>query len=288
VSAPLTPERLRLLRTARGGRASDAAPRPPADRIMVELVPGPGAAGAPLLLPPPVSGSAYWYPGLLRLLPARAAVFGFESPGLHGERSPLGTVEEMAAAYLRAALARLPRGPFRLAGYSMGGTLAVEMAGQLRRAGVEVDRVVLIDTTAPRPAPAAAEPEVLRRFVTDVAGAVGRSVDADRLLAGAGEPAALRAVLVRAGLLPDGADEEFVARRYAVFRANMHALQRYDPAPYPGPVELVRAAGSPDAGRAAWSGLAGGAGEVVLPGDHYSIWSAAGLPALAAVLRDLL
>jgi len=37
-----------------------------------------------------------------------------------------------------------------------------------------------------------------------------------------------------------------------------------------------------------WTPKAGGAGEVVLPGDHYSIWSAPALPALAGVLRDLL
>ncbi len=55
----------------------------------------------------------------------------------------------MAAAYVKEVLAVRPRGPYFLGGYSSGGTIAYEMAGQLRAAGHEVAYLAVLDEAAP-------------------------------------------------------------------------------------------------------------------------------------------
>ncbi len=285
----LTTGRLALLRGLRNGAAADRAEATP---LLVAIKPEGGRP--PLFLPPPVSGSAYWYPPLVRLLHPDQPVYGFESPGLHGTGTPRGSIVETAADYLEALRLHRPHGPYLLAGYSMGGTVAFELAGQLAVRGEEVAMLVLIDSTAPNPSPPADEEATLRRFVSDVAGAVRRdpsSVDLAPAVAAAdddGRVRGLAAALHAAGLLPDGVDEAFVRRRFTVFRTNMRALQAYDPAPYPGRLVAVRAAESTDSGTA-WRPFAtGGVDEVVVPGDHYSMWSPAHLPDLARALdREL-
>src|SRR5271155_1735933 len=60
--------------------------------------------------------------------------------GLQAERpdskcGPLTTIEEMAALYAKEIRKLQPYGPYLIAGYCMGGTLAYEVARQLRAAG---------------------------------------------------------------------------------------------------------------------------------------------------------
>jgi aspartate racemase len=59
----------------------------------------------------------------------------------------LSTVETLAASYIEQLQKWGERRPFCLLGYSFGGLVAVEMARQLRKNGVEPPIVVLIDTT---------------------------------------------------------------------------------------------------------------------------------------------
>ncbi len=58
------------------------------------------------------------------------------------------SVEEMAADYIEAVRQRQQRGPYLLLGFCFGGTLAYEMARQLRADGEEVSLLVMLDTTA--------------------------------------------------------------------------------------------------------------------------------------------
>ena len=65
----------------------------------------------------------------------------------HGERLP--PVTELARLY-REGIQRLqPAGPYRLAGFSIGGLIAFEVAQQLRAQGERVELLALIDTAAP-------------------------------------------------------------------------------------------------------------------------------------------
>jgi len=58
-------------------------------------------------------------------------------------------VKEIAAAYVEKIKALQPEGPYYLGGWSVGGTIAFEMARQLEQQGHQVDGLWLFDTDSP-------------------------------------------------------------------------------------------------------------------------------------------
>jgi len=75
-------------------------------------------------------------------------VYGLQARGLNGVDEPLDVMEEIAANYISEILAQNPTGPYALAGYSLGGTIAYEMAHQLKSMGKEVKMLAVFDTYA--------------------------------------------------------------------------------------------------------------------------------------------
>ncbi|MCP5055021.1 MAG: amino acid adenylation domain-containing protein, partial [bacterium] len=59
------------------------------------------------------------------------------------------TIEQLAGEYIQKIKHLQPHGPYRIAGWSIGGTIAFEMARQLEQADETVDFVALIDTSPP-------------------------------------------------------------------------------------------------------------------------------------------
>jgi thioesterase domain-containing protein len=257
-----------------------------------------GDLAEPLVCLPPVSGSALWSISLARVIPGRP-ICAVQTPGVSDGR-PAQTIPDLARRCLSALAESLPGPPRLLAGYSMGGILAFEMAHQLADAGQPPSLVALIDTEPPGQRPQSSEAWVLRRFVIDVASmldvavpdeqatapliarlaAVGQSLDADQV-------AALQALGELAGLMPHAVPVSFLTRRYQVFRAHMLALESYDPRPYPGPLELIRAAESADI-QAQWQRYSASAvSEQVVPGNHYTMWSGANRDTTYRALANL-
>lgn len=72
--------------------------------------------------------------------------YGLQSQGLDGAAQPLGSIEEMAALYIKEIRTVQPHGPYFLGGYCMGGTVAYEAAQQLTSAGETVALLALLDT----------------------------------------------------------------------------------------------------------------------------------------------
>ena len=71
-------------------------------------------------------------------------VFGLQSPALFGE--PIESIEALAARYVVDIQRQRPHGPYHLAGYCMGGTIALEVAQQLKAAGETVESLICIET----------------------------------------------------------------------------------------------------------------------------------------------
>lgn len=69
-------------------------------------------------------------------------------PGLDGTSAPLASVEEIAAEMIRQMRQVRPTGPYYLCGYSMGGTVAHEIAHQLAGEG-SVKKIILWDSIPP-------------------------------------------------------------------------------------------------------------------------------------------
>ena len=72
--------------------------------------------------------------------------YGFQSQGLDGKRDLLGSIQQMATLYVNEIKKVQPHGPYYLGGYCLGGTVALEMAQQLRADGQQVAIVALFDT----------------------------------------------------------------------------------------------------------------------------------------------
>ena len=73
-------------------------------------------------------------------------VYGLQARGLDGVAEPHDSMYQMATDYLTEIIASNPDGPYALAGFSLGGTIAFEMARQLKAMGKEVKMVGEFDT----------------------------------------------------------------------------------------------------------------------------------------------
>lgn len=91
-------------------------------------------------------GNVLIYRELAQHLGEDQPFFGLQAQGLDGSCPPLATVEEMATLYAKEIRKFQPRGPYFIGGYCMGGTLAYEVARQLRLAGEEIGLLALFDT----------------------------------------------------------------------------------------------------------------------------------------------
>jgi thioesterase domain-containing protein len=109
-------------------------------------------SGPPLFLVHDITGEVLSYSYLVRHLGPGREVYGIQARGFDGIEA-FRTIEEQAASYVDAVRAARPDGPYVVGGYSHGGTVAYEMARQLREAGSEVLLVVIIDAPNYNPTP---------------------------------------------------------------------------------------------------------------------------------------
>jgi non-ribosomal peptide synthase protein (TIGR01720 family) len=263
----------------------------------------PGGGGNPMYLQP-----------LARRLDAGHPFVALSVRGLDGRAAPHRTIESMAADFLEAIRAEQPRGPYLLAGHSLGGWAAFHLAWLLRRQGEAVVGLIVFDTPAPL--------AVHRR----------RRADHDRLdegrwlggivklierVSGTEFPAPEEALvdstiddflerfhgyLLDLHLLPPGADLAHARGLLEVSKANTEAMLRYE-APrgrLDVPVQLLRAEAlhpddaevmvvPPDDPLWGWSMVTTGeTASRVVPGDHVTMFSTAHVPALARALEGVL
>ena len=86
------------------------------------------------------------YRDLAKHLGPDQPVYGLQAQGLDGKRAFLRDFKDIAAHYVSEVKAFEPKGPYYLGGYCSGGTLAYEMAQQLRSQGIKVELVVMLET----------------------------------------------------------------------------------------------------------------------------------------------
>lgn len=73
-------------------------------------------------------------------------VYGLQAVDADDPENPLGSIEEIAAFYNQEIIKHNPRGPYVIAGYSIGGVIAYEMVKQLKKQGREVKLLIMFDT----------------------------------------------------------------------------------------------------------------------------------------------
>ena len=105
-----------------------------------------GRSSIPLFCVHGAGGNILIYRELAAQLGSEYTVYGLESQGLDGKQELLSSISDMAAQYIEEIQRIHPEGPYLLLGYCMGGTIALEMAQQLRSANQEVPFLGLIET----------------------------------------------------------------------------------------------------------------------------------------------
>ena len=98
----------------------------------------------PLFCMHAADGYVLIFRALCEKLNPNRSIFGLQSPALFGE--PIESIEALAARYVSDIRRQRPHGPYHLAGYCMGGTIALEVAQQLKAAGEEVQSLICIET----------------------------------------------------------------------------------------------------------------------------------------------
>ncbi len=228
-------------------------------RAIVPLMPG--AKRVPIFAVPGHNGDVFCYRWLARALGDTQPFYGLQPPGLDGGE-PLHSITRLAGYFADQICAFRPEGPYALAGYCAGGTIAFELARQLAARGKAIRYLALFASPYPRWWSRAAQYEY--RLRTEAVRLGGH----------------LRAVAVRPGNWRGYLDERLrqhrtrieaeleaqrIAQRDPLFdkkqrleRVTLAAAGRYQPAFYPGRISFFLAGVDPLAGDTPrWSEIAG-------------------------------
>ncbi len=97
----------------------------------------------------PAGGQVLVYQPLVACLDADQPLYGVQSRALSNPGAEYSSLDDMAAAYAVALQQHQPEGPYYLLGWSMGGLLALTVAGLLEQQGQPVAFVGLLDPYMP-------------------------------------------------------------------------------------------------------------------------------------------
>jgi thioesterase domain-containing protein len=222
----------------------------------------------------PVRGNILCYRRLSHHLGSNQPFYGLQAQGLDGKQPPLHRIENMAAKYIKEIRTVQPNGPYRLAGYSLGGMVAFEMAQQLQEQGQQVSLLALFDTYGHKSIVKMKHFNTLsldRKVRLHWKNTV--QLNPKKQLAYVFEKIRQRVQKLLIKLyLRLGIKLPASLRLNAIHDAGLEAAHTYVPRPYPGRLVLFRATKVSADPTLGWDGLAMGGIEVYdVPGKHNTI-----------------
>lgn len=231
----------------------------------------------PLFCVHPSGALANCYMELAQYLGKDQPFYGLQPRGLMEDETAVANVEEMAAAYIADIQSVQPRGPYQVAGWSMGTVVAFEMARQMAEAGMEISLVALFDGIFPEKfAATSPDPEQhLQQIETEILSKIAElelgmpaaefcALDREAQFQFCYEGSrAQKGALVLSASLP-------AYRRYIrTVASNGHAWRTYRPRPYPGRITMFTSGHREDKSMDLWKHAAAGGMDIIeLPGRH--------------------
>ncbi len=122
------------------------------------------ASGTPVFAVPGADGSILSLRTLSRAMEGIRPMFGFQAVGLDGKREPLDSIRAMAEANVATLEALRDCSKLSLLGHSNGAVVAFEMAHQLMKKNVAVERLVLVDCRCPASSLRSVSDEIIESF----------------------------------------------------------------------------------------------------------------------------
>jgi len=268
-----------------------AKPAPLSSLVAIQ----PGGSERPFFLIHPAGGQVFPYVHLAHYLGPDQPCYGLQAKGLEEGQAPHTRIEDMAAYYIDALQAVQSEGPYCLGGWSMGGTVAFEMAQQLHAQGQRVALLALLDTRIPAIDEKFAEQDFESTLLVDVVRYFGLSVDPVEVLRLPRDEVLTRVLeqAKRAGLVPPELEVSQAERFVELCKADFRASRNYVLRRYPGRITLFRAIEEPEGTSPdpafGWSEWAAGGVEVhSVPGNHANMVYAPHVEVLAAKLKTCL
>jgi acetoacetyl-CoA synthetase len=234
-----------------------------------------GSAAPPLFITHGLGGSVIDFFQVVKHLQTPHSVQGMQAKGIDGTEEPFDRIEDMAQFYLDAIRQVQPRGPYLLAGYSLGGLVTLEMAQQLTANGQKVALLAMLDSYPDiRYLSLAQRAQLVTRLMTR------RATTAMKLPVGEAlsliiRPSRRRAVAPKVSYQPP-VDVLLSPAMQRARECAYLALTRYKPRFYPGKIRFVRAeipTDFPADPAAVWAHLADEFEVETVPGDHLGIMS---------------
>ncbi len=224
-----------------------------------------GAAGPPLFLAHGLGDTVMSLFELVRHIPFANPIYGMQARGVDGVTEPMDRIEDMAQYHLDAMRILQPRGPYFLAGYSLGGLVALEVAQRLLTCGEKIGLLAMLDSYPDR-----------RHFTLGQQAQFAWQLS-KRCITTLGRPKPLHSVK------PLGS----VARAMPLVREKQYqALRAYRPRFYDGQIKFVRPEIStffPENPLAIWAHLTRAFELETVPGDHLQMLTTQVIPVASKI-----
>jgi amino acid adenylation domain-containing protein len=236
----------------------------------------PADSGTPLFFIPGLGGHVASFFQLAQNLSADRPVYALQALGLDPQQQPQEDIGEMASHFLSEIRSVQRHGPYLLAGWSLGGVVALEMARQLEASGEAAALVALLDThlnITDRDIPEMTDASVLKWVgpLLQISPAVLRTMTPEQQWELISERANREVGLGMAEL-----------RRLAdVCKAQLRAAAKYRPQPYHGRAVLFRASEAQRDIDPRWVLLVPKLQVERAPGNHYTMLQPPNAQALA-------
>jgi amino acid adenylation domain-containing protein len=275
-------------------RAQGASWRAPATLVPIS----PQGGGQPLFFIHPAGGNVFCYRALACALKDDRPVYGVACHSVETNGMRLPAIEEIALRYLRDIRRLQESGPYYLAGWSLGGLIAYQIARALREEGVAVGLLALLDTSFPagREEPGTEPQNVLMlRFAEHLCRSASLTAPPARfadlgatLGTAAGQQGRLDALLkcLSPGILPADMGLDDLNDHLQVFTRDLVAAARYRPQELDLPMTFFESTDSPGHGQLWRSSVAGKLAIHRVPADHYAMMRDPAVLALAKVLDE--
>jgi thioesterase domain-containing protein len=247
-----------------------------------------------------MDGTIDLYRALARKLADVASVYGIE------QLDTAKSIPDLCAGYAGLLAEFASHRSLRLCGWSFGGTVAFELARQLREQGRDVTSLIMFDTLAfrrQRSSDACSRDIAVRQFAHALASSAGTTLTFDELdhlsMSQLDDDTVLTWVarrLIEAGVIDDALPIGELSRRFRQFAANLEALQCYEAHTLACETTLVRAAVKskrefvPEGDRdlVAWESLiTGGLSVIDVRATHYELMTSPAVDAIADRLRPI-
>ncbi|MEQ9877402.1 amino acid adenylation domain-containing protein [Pectobacterium aroidearum] len=255
-----------------------------------------------LLLIHPAGGNVLCYSGLARELGERYPIYGIQVPDFSVNQPYNADIKALAAFYLSEAGDIVHHSRLVLGGWSLGATIAFEMAQQLAKKGI-TPTVLVLDQPAPEinidGSADMNEAERLAYFAHKVALFTGASFDlSEQSLVGMSNEQRTTHFLAefkRVGLVPDEIGPQEFQGFLKILQSHIYAAETYRSEPYPGNLLVVEAEDIlpgrirlPESGLG-WHRLTGGCLTVLTAsGDHISMMNTPHISRIAEKLKRVL